>query len=139
MGHVESHDIAGLVNVGSFVQPVTPRGPIVVEQAATGPAAPIPYEKSDRTPAGPLQHLEVFLARWLNINRQLLVSIGGQIAEYGSVALFARSADLASDEPPVGYYVASYDARTARFVVAARTEAETARRLLGQRAKELSS
>lgn len=91
----------------------------------------------DRTPAGPLQQLEIMLAAQLRIDRALLVSHAGQQLEHGTVCLFARTAAEAAVQLD-SWYVASYDQRTGRLGVIQRYGEPAARHAYGQRVQELS-
>lgn len=107
------------------------------EEIADETAKLVPYEKADRTPAGPLQQLEQFTARWRGLDVQRLVSLLGAVTEHGSVALFAYAEDRAAVDV-AAHYVSSYDERTGRFGVASRFGREAAERAYNQRLQELS-
>jgi hypothetical protein len=82
---------------------------VVVTEPGAEPQL-IPYEKADRSPAGPLLALHGFAAAHFGISPDLLVSLRGQITDHGSVALFARNAHE-GDAEPASYVIASYDDR----------------------------
>lgn len=97
----------------------------------------IPTERFDRTPAGPLQQLEIMLAGQLSIDRALLVCHAGQQLTYGTASLFARTAAEAAVQLD-SWYVASYDARTGRLGVVMRYGEHAARHAYAQVLEELS-
>jgi hypothetical protein len=92
--------------------PLEPPPPVVLPGVVVQEPDPdlklIPYEKADRSPAGPLLALHNFTAEYLGISPELLVSLRGQITDRGSVAMFARNSHP-GDAEPIGYVVASYD------------------------------
>lgn len=113
---------------------------LVITEAGDPNMQLIPYEKQDRTPAGPLQLLEIFAAERLGIDRDLLVSLRGQITERGAVVLFGRNAEPAG-MVPVGYVVASYDADEegdVRLKIAERHTGQGADRAYASRLEALS-
>lgn len=119
---------------GTVVEP--PARAAAYEPAATGPDAPIPYEKADRTPEA-LQHLEAMAADLLMINTQRLVCLLGAIEDKGSVALFGETVEPGDAAFRV-YRVVSYDTQTKRFTHASRYERALAERVYDQRREELS-
>ena len=121
---------------------IDPARPIMrgayVTAAADIPASDlIQTETFDRTPAGPLQQLEIFLAGHLQLSRALLVCHAGRELDHGSVALFARTAAEAAVDLD-SWYVASYDARAGRFSVIMRYGEPAARHTYTQRQEELA-
>jgi hypothetical protein len=108
----------------------------VYEPAVTGPGAPIPYEKQDRTPSA-LQHLEGLAVQVLNIDPQLLVSLRGIVTEHGSVATFGEKIHRGSADYRL-YRVVSYDSRTGKFTHLSRYVGTHAAKLYDQRVEELS-
>ena len=69
----------------------------------------LPYEKADRTPAGPLQMLEEFATQQLGLETAgRLISMWGQICERGSVVAFRITTAPGKDET-AGYVIASYE------------------------------
>lgn len=68
----------------------------------------IPYESTDRTPAGPLQELETATAAYLGIDPgQLLSREGNILADGGSAALFQLLPWPGAIEP-IGWVIASH-------------------------------
>jgi hypothetical protein len=109
---------------------------VTLAPAVTGPDAPVPYEKVDRTPSA-LQHLEGLLIGYLGLDSRWLVSLLGSIQDKGSVALFGELLHIGHPEFRL-YRVVSFDGRTQRFTHASRHERADAERLYDQRVEELS-
>lgn len=85
----------------------TPAGPTVTTPDQLAGQTFIPYESTDRTPAGPLQELEQFTAQYLGIDPGQLVSREGDILDQGSAALF-QLLPWPGAVQPVGWVVASH-------------------------------
>lgn len=75
----------------------------------------IPYESTDRTPAGPLQELETATAAHLGIDPGQLVSREGDILAHGSAALFQLLPYPGAIEP-ISWVIASHATGDARML-----------------------
>lgn len=126
---------------------LTPPGTVVYEPGAdshaatyapavTGPAAPIPYEKTDRTPAA-LQQLEGMMVDLLRIPVGWFVCLKGQLTEHGSVAMFGEVRNLGHPDYRL-YRVVSHDSRNGRFAHLSRYERAAADSHYDARIEELS-
>lgn len=129
-------DPALLTPPGTVVaEPGDPRA-VTYEPAVTGAAAPIPYEKVDRTPEA-LQHLEGMTADLLGIPAGYFVCLAGRIVEHGTVALFGEVRNLGHPDFRL-YRVVSYDSRTGRFAHISRYQRDAADSHYEARIEELS-
>lgn len=111
-----------------------PPGVVVVEPT------PIPYEKSDRTPEGPLKDIHDFTAAQLGIHPDLLISLRGQLAEHGCVVQFACNREPA-DREPASYVVGAYHALRShgkRFFADRRASRTASDRVYDVQLKEVS-
>lgn len=85
-----------------------PAGVVITKPEDLAGNGLLPYEKADRTPAGPLQMLEEFAAHYLGLDPGRLISMWGQICERGSVVAFRIITEPGRDET-AGYAVTSYE------------------------------
>jgi hypothetical protein len=117
---------------------LTPPGVVILTPEQQAEAARVPYEKADRTPDGPLLELHAFAAERLGVRMDVLVSLAGQVAKHGSVALFARNAEESAQVDPVGWVIASYDERYPTFKLQLRGTEAMARVAFAHRVQVLS-